>query len=73
LEKWATPLTLKIDVELNYVRHKVSASETGGLKRANNINDGSVIGTKLEDREDRKSRQNFDKTKLGPLRKYSAG
>jgi hypothetical protein len=72
LEKWATPLTLKVDVELNYVKHKISASETGGLGRANSINNSNVIGTKLKNREDRKSRQNLGKTELGPSRKYSA-
>jgi hypothetical protein len=71
LEKWATPLILKVDVELSYVKHKVSASETGGLGRANNINNGSVVRTKLEDEKDRENRPNLDKTELGSLRKYS--
>jgi hypothetical protein len=72
LEKWATPLTLKVDVELSYVRHKISASETGGLRKVNNINNNSVVRIKLKSGKDRKSRQNLGKTKLGPLRKYSA-
>jgi hypothetical protein len=72
LEKWVTPLTLKIDIELSYVRHKIGASETGGLKKANNINNSNMVGTKLKDREDRKNRPNLDKTELGPSRKYSA-
>jgi hypothetical protein len=72
LEKWATPLTLKVDVELSYVRYRVGASETGGLRKANSINNSNIMGTKLEGGEDRESRQNLGKTKLSPLRKYSA-
>jgi hypothetical protein len=56
LEKWATLLTLKVDVELSYVRHRVGASETGGLGKANNINNNSVIETKLKNRKDREDR-----------------
>jgi hypothetical protein len=73
LEKWATPLTLKVDVELSYVRHRIGASETGGLRKANNINNSSMVGTKLKNKKDRKGRPNLDKTELGPSRKYSAG
>jgi hypothetical protein len=51
-----TPLTLKVDVELSYVRHKVSANEAGGLGKANNINNSSVVETKLEGEKDRESR-----------------
>jgi hypothetical protein len=72
LEKWATPLTLKVDVELSYVRHRVSASETGSLRKVNNIDNDSVIRTKLKNRKDRKGRPNLDKTELDPSRKYSA-
>jgi hypothetical protein len=72
LEKWATPLILKVDVELSYVRHKIGASETGSFKKVNSINNNSVMGTKLEDKKDRKNRPNLDKTELGPSRKYSA-
>jgi hypothetical protein len=71
LEKWATPLTLKVDVELSYVRHRIGANETGGLGRANIINNNSVVRIKLEGGKDRENRQNLGKTKLGPLRKYS--
>jgi hypothetical protein len=65
-------LTLKVDVELSYVKHKISANEAGGLRKANNINNNSIIRTKLESEKDRKNRQNLDKTKLDPSRKYSA-
>ena len=73
LEKWATPLILKVDVELNYVKYRINASETGGLRKVNNINNGNVIRTKLKNKKDRENRQNLGKTKLGPSRKYSAG
>jgi hypothetical protein len=53
LKKWATPLILKVDVGLNYVRHRISANETGGLRRANNINNDNVVGIKLENGKDR--------------------
>jgi hypothetical protein len=72
LEKWATPLILKVDVELNYVKYRISASETGSLKRVNNINDSNVIRIKLKNGKDRKGRQNLGKTELGPSRKYNA-
>jgi hypothetical protein len=72
LEKWATPLILKIDVGLNYVRYKFGANEVGDLGKANNICNDSTIGIKLENKEDYESRQNLGKTELGPLRKYSA-
>jgi hypothetical protein len=71
LEKWATPLILKVDVELSYVRYRVSASETGGLGRVNNINDSNMVGIKLENGKDRENRPNLGKTELGPLRKYN--
>jgi hypothetical protein len=72
LKKWATPLILKVDVELSYVKYRVGASETGGFKRANSINNSNVVGTKLESKEDRKNRPNLGKIELGPSRKYSA-
>jgi hypothetical protein len=72
LEKWATPLTLKIDVELSYVRYRVSANETGSLRRANNIYNSNTMGTELKNGKNRENRQNFDKTELDPPRKYSA-
>jgi hypothetical protein len=73
LEKWATPLILKIDVGLYYVTHRMGANEADYLKKANSINDGSTVGTKLKSKEDRENRQNLDKTELDPSRKYNVG
>ena len=64
-------MILKVNVGLFYVTHRVGANEAGYLKKANSINNGNMVGTKLESKKDRKSRQDLGKTKLGPLRKYS--
>jgi hypothetical protein len=72
LKKWATPLILKVDVELSYVRHRIGANEADNLGKANSINNNSMMGIKLKGEKDRKNRQNLGKTELDPLRKYSA-
>jgi hypothetical protein len=51
----------------------MGANEAGYLRKTNNINNSNIVGTKLENKENRESRQDFGKTELDPVRKYNAG
>jgi hypothetical protein len=56
LEKWVTPLILKVDVGFLYVTYRMGVNEAGYFRKVNSINDSNMVGTKLESGKDYKDR-----------------